>query len=320
MNILIRTFAHGLATATMVGVLALASACGSTGGIATTAPSTTSDLPTSGGTSTRTSIPSGSTVTDGPISTTPISTDAGPPTCQETPNKLTTPTREPMITVTQGANSWIANRATEPLALAVYLDGSGLASQGIGEATKPLAEMRLGYVPSCVLVWAKSELQQLAILDMGDPTITDQGTTTVTYQPEGRPPLTISAYALGIGDQYVTSGKENRARLTALIAALSKPFANAAPWTPTRLKIVAVTPTVASEGAALVWPGKVSLQEVLVRTLGSNRCGEVNGDDAVAVLETLGQRNVYSRWTDAGTVFGLSIGALVPGQPACTAD
>ena len=45
----------------------------------------------------------------------------------------------------------------------------------------------------------------------------------------------------------------------------------------------------------------------------------VPGADAAAVLKTLGQRDVYARWTDGGKVVGLNIGALVPGQDPCTA-
>jgi hypothetical protein len=317
----LRRTTAGLLAAAATAMLLVVGACSTTGGVAvrstTATPGTTgSTAGTAGtsassvGTSLATSLGSG-----GPSPTRPVP----PPTCSETPNKLVPPSGVPIITVTQGANSWITNSATEPLAIALYADGSGLASDDIGQAVEPLASMRLGYVPSCLLDWAKTELQQLAGADMGDPGITDQGTTVVTYRPAAGAAVKISVYALGSGDEYALSGKENRARVAAVLAALRKPFHEAAIWTPNRLKIVAVPAPVASGGPALVWPGAQSLDDVLVDKRGGQRCGVVSGADAAAVLKTLGQRTVYARWTDAGKVVGLNIGALVPGQDPCPA-
>ena len=327
--------AAGLLAVAATAMLLAVGACSTTGGVAvrnssptttgtTSTTATTGTTPMTGvtgattGTTGRSSNTAGTTVSSlgsgGPSPTRPVP----PPTCSELPNKLVPPTGTPMITVTQGANSWITNWGTEPLALALYSDGSGLASDGIGKADEPLATMRLSYVPSCVLDWAKNELQQLASVDMGDPGITDQGTTVVTYRPQGAAPVKISVYALGSGDEYALSGRENRARLTAVIAALRAPFQNAAVWTPDRLKVVAVAAPVPSGEPALVWPGG-PLDKVLVSKMGSQRCGVVAGDDAAAVLEALGRHAVYGRWTAAGKVVGLNIGALVPGQDPCPA-
>lgn len=309
--------AAGLLAATATALLLIAGGCSTTGGVAVrnstpTSPASTAATTGATGTSGGTSGPS--IGTGGPSPTRHVP----PPTCSELPNKLVAPTGVPIITVTQGANSWVTNWGTEPLAVAVYADGTGLASQGIGQADEPLAPMRLGYLPSCVLGWATSELQQLAGSDMGDPGITDQGTTVVTYRPAAGAAVKISVYALGAGDEYALTGKENRRRVTAVLAALRKPFDNAAIWTPDRLKIVAVTAPVPSSGAALVWPGP-RLDQVLVDKMGNQPCGVVSGSDAAAVLKTLGRRDVYARWTDAGKVVGLNIGALVPGQDPCPA-
>lgn len=315
--------ATGLLAAAATALLLVVGACSTTGGVAVRIP-TTSTPGTTGsttGTAGTSSSALGTTQATSLGSGGPSPTRTVPaPTCSEMPNKLVPPTGMPVITVTQGANSWITNWGTEPLALALYADGSGLASDDIGQADKPLAVMRLGYLPSCVLEWAKNELQQLAGADMGDPGITDQGTTVVTYRPVGGAAVKISVYALGSGDEYVLSGKENRARVAAVLAALRKPFHNAAIWTPDRLKIVAVTAPVPSGGPALVWPAAKSLNDVLVDKMGGQRCGVVSGADAAAVLEALGEHDVYGRWTDAGKVVGLNIGALVPGQDACSAS
>ena len=75
-----------------------------------------------------------------------------------------------------------------------------------------------------------------------------------------------------------------------------------------------------SAGDALVWPGMTPLKQVLSGKRGSSACGMVTGADASAVLRVLGTRYVYSRWTDAGQVTGLNVGALVPGQDGCGDD
>ena len=241
----------------------------------------------------------------------------GPPDCVETPNELVTPAGRPLITVSWGANSWIANWAVEPLALAIYADGTVIRSLGAGESTKPLPEMTLGYLPSCRLDWATTEVQQLSTLDMGDSGISDQGTTTLTYQPETGAPVAIAVYALGAGDRYVMSGKANRARFSALLAELRAGLAGDAAWTPTRLRVVSVLTPVAGDDDP-VWPAGIPLDRLLVDQRGSSRCGVVTGKAAQQVLAALGSHSVYSRWIVSGKPVGLNIGALVPGQDGCT--
>jgi hypothetical protein len=217
--------------------------------------------------------------------------------------------------VTTGANSWIANQQVEPLSLAVYADGTALSSLGVGTATESLPGMTIGYIPTCTLDWAKGEIRQLASVQIGQPDVTDQGTTQVVFR-SGAAEIKLSAYALGI-EEHVRTGKEGRARLITLLAALRAPLAGAATWTPDRLRVVEVPAPKASAGAALVWPGTVPLEQVLTQVQGRQRCGAVVGATAAAVLAELHDRDVYSRWTDAGRVTGLDIGVLVPGQETC---
>lgn len=277
-----------------------------TGTSVTTAPSVT----------TRTSAVTATTSSSG--TTAPTSTSPpGPPVCVGTINRLATPTGEPMITVTAGANAFIANHQVEPLSLAVYADGTTISSLGVGAATEPLPGMTIGYIPECTLDWASQEIEQLATLDLGQPNVTDQGTTEVVYTPSSGPAVRVSAYALGFDDDRLMTGKPARARLTTLLAALRAPVAGASAWTPDALQLVEVPPPVESSGAALVWPVSTRLDVLLNQHQGRQRCGVVSGADAAAVRTALGERFVYSRWTDAGRVTGLNIGALVPGQAGC---
>ena len=312
--------APGLLAAAATALLLVVGACSTTGGVAvrstTTSPGTTGSTTvtagTSGssgsslGTSSGTSLGSG-----GPSPTRAVP----PPTCSETPNKLVSPTGAPIITVSPGANFFIANSAVEPLSIAVYADGTAISSLGVGTSTQPLPPMTIGYVPTCTLDWAKDEIRQLASVEIGQPNITDQGTTQVVYR-SGAAEIKISAYALGNEDQVMT-GKAGRSRLITLLAALRAPLEGAAVWAPDRLKIVEVTAPVEAAGPALVWPGPNRLEQVLVQQQGRQRCGVVSGATAAGVLAALGDRNVYSRWTDAGRATGLNIGGLVPGQVGC---
>lgn len=222
-----------------------------------------------------------------------------------------------MITVTHGANSWIANPQVEPLAVAVYPDRTTIRSDGIGERAKPLPQMRIGLLPSCRLEWVESELRTLSTLDMGEAGVTDQGTTKVAYQPATGAPVVISVYALGVGDQYVMTGRENRARLTAAIAVLHETLVAERSWTPDRLKVMGGPLPVTTHDEALAWPPARPLEKVLAGKQKSGRCGVVSGGDVQSVLKALGTGPVSSMWSDAGKMYALQIGALVPGQTGC---
>lgn len=177
--------------------------------------------------------------------------------------------------------------------------------------------MTIGFVPSCTLDRVQSAIRQLANLDMGQASITDQGTTTLTFTPTTGDPIRISVYALGIGDQYAMTGKENRARFSRLLAAIEEPLAKAATWTPDRLRIVEADVGTAA-AAAITWPGPVPLADLLTEHRGSSRCGVVSGRAAQVVRTALGSNPVRSEWSDAGRRTVLQVGALVPGQVGCT--
>ena len=296
----------------------LLSACAGVAGSAI--PGTTTGSVTTLGTSTTPSTSKGAPTTrrSTPASTEPSKTAAGPPFCTDDPGRApATPTGKPLITVTHGANSWIANPQVEPLAVAVYPDRTTIRSEGIGERAKPMPQMRIGMLPSCRLEWVESEIRTLSTLDMGEAGITDQGTTKVTYTPATGAPVVISVYALGIGDRYVMTGQENRARLTAVIAVLHETLGAEKPWTPDRLKVTAGPLPVTTDDEPLVWPPAQPLEKVLAGKQYSGRCGVVSGADVQPVLSTLGAGPVASLWSNTGTTYALQLGALVPGQVAC---
>jgi len=226
------------------------------------------------------------------------------------------PLGDPIITVTQGANHWIAYWPVEPLALSVYPGGSAIVSHGIGARDQPLPVLARGWLSNSLMDWAQREILAMSTLDMGEPTITDQGTTTLRYTPAVGDPVTISAYALGLGDDYVSEGEENRARFSAVLMALRHPLADAPQWSPTRLRVVQ-TPLATRSGDTLTWPGPVPLEKVWVGKRGPSRCGVIYGATLRAVLTTLGKRPISSKWSDNEKIIGLQFGPLMPGQKAC---
>ena len=129
-----------------------------------------------------------------------------------------------MITVTQGSNYWIANRSTEPYAIAVYTDGTAIrAEDGRQHTPSQLPEMTIGWIDPCLLAETVAEIVELAGADLGDPSITDQGTTTVALSATGdrwRGAAHLR-YALGVGDEYVEPAQlDARERLSATITTL----------------------------------------------------------------------------------------------------
>jgi hypothetical protein len=126
-----------------------------------------------------------------------------------------------MITVTQGTNSWVASGLTQPFAVAVYPDGTAIRTEDQGILSEPLPEMTIGRLDQCRLQEAVAEIERLAGVDLGEASVTDQGTTTITLHPvdaEGvddaevadDADVVLEVYALGVGDEMV---KEDRGPL-----------------------------------------------------------------------------------------------------------
>ncbi len=91
-----------------------------------------------------------------------------------------------VIAVDVGLNMWIASSHTSPLYLTVYEDGTVLRSEDAGAHDEPLPALTIGRIDDCVLDDAVARLVDLAGEDMGDPAISDQGTTRVYVWPDAR--------------------------------------------------------------------------------------------------------------------------------------
>ena len=252
----------------------------------------------------------------GPVDTDPPYTS----TCQFTWDPLppgevvATPTSAPIITITQGTNAWIASERTQPYAVAVYQDGTAIRSEDVGSSGDPVATLTIGRLDPCILATDSAEIVALATADLGEPQVTDQGTTIVSlHQPLGD--VVVEAYALGIGDENVSASQQAvRHRLTAVIEHLRTAMVDTSPWTPDRLRLTTYGPP-ADPSGALDWP----LERGIERTLGKDQppCAVLSGTDAGTVLDALGARSASSSWTDGGRTLVLAIGPLVPGQQGC---
>jgi len=229
-----------------------------------------------------------------------------------------TPTEEPVITVDDRVSFWVPNSHTAPLGLTVYADGTVIRAEGNGSHAEPLTEMTIGLVDSCRVQQTVDALVALAGADFGMPGITDQAVTTVTVTRTGSDPVILSAYALGIGDEYVDRTQAAaRAELTAILGAIEAARSAERPWTPNRLQLTRYDYEVS--GPTQTWPLARSIAEVLhQRTYGDLSCGVVDGADATAIASALGDHPALSRWTDGQVATALAIGVLVPGQSACT--
>ncbi len=250
----------------------------------------------------------------GPVDTDPPYSSTFECAANPSPVAVTTPTGEPLITVTQGTNAWIANNRTQPLSLAAYDDGTAIRSEDAGLSSDAIAALTIGRIDPCRLADASAEIVALAATDIGEPGVTDQGTTSVVlHQPAGD--VRVNAYALGVGDDGLPAAQQAaRQRLTALIDGLRGSLADTADWTPDRLRVTTYGEPADDAGAA-PWPLTGGVAKVLDRD--DHRCGVLSGADAAAVLDAIGAGPAVQPWTDGQRTLVLAFGPLVPGQRGC---
>lgn len=113
--------------------------------------------------------------------------------------------------------------------------------------------MERGHIDSCHLETALTELTDLTAADFGEPGVTDQGTTTVTFRPDGAAgPQQIAVYALGIGPDSLGDLTDeqlaHRECLAATLDDLQLAVTDAAPWTPDRLRLTTLVGTPSGQG------------------------------------------------------------------------
>jgi hypothetical protein len=228
-----------------------------------------------------------------------------------------TPTGAPVITVDDRVSFWVPNAHTAPLGLTVYAEGTVISAEGNGSHAEPLTPMTIGLVDGCDVQRAVDALVALAHADFGMPGITDQGVTTVTVTRPGSEPVILSAYALGIGDEYVDRAQAAaRASLASTLDGIEDATSAVQPWVPDRLQLTRFEYD--DPGPAQTWPLAGSIADLLPqRTYGYLACGVVDGADADAIAAALGDRPALSQWADGRDTATLAVGVLVPGQPAC---
>lgn len=239
------------------------------------------------------------------------------PVAGDSPRSPSTPTGEPVITVDDLVSFWVPNSHTAPLGLAVYADGTVIRADGNGSHFEPLTPMTIGLVDDCHVQAAVDALVALADADFGMPSITDQAVTTITVTRSGEEPVVLSAYALGIGDEYVDRTEAAaRATLTATLDVITNATSAEQEWTPNRLQLTRFEGD--GSGKAQTWPLSDSIADLLQeRTYGDLACGLVEGADADAITTALAGQPALSLWDDGRDTATLAVGVLIPGQPAC---
>jgi len=106
-----------------------------------------------------------------------------------------------------------------------------------------------------------------------------------------------------------------------------------APYTPERLELFAYLPDPDETTSPMIpdlsvppltWPLDRPLAEVAALYessfgygLNDLRCAEVGGADAEAIRTTAAQGNQASPWNDGGTLYGVLINPLLPGDSGC---
>ena len=233
------------------------------------------------------------------------------------PRPPSTPTDTPVITVDDRVSFWIPNAHTAPLGLAVYADGTVIRAEGAGSHAEPLPAMVIGRIDACQVREAVDALSGLAGVDFGMPQVTDLGTTTVIVTRPGSGKVILSAYGLGIGDEYLDHAQARaRATLTATIDAIQN--ATSAGGTVDAEPAPAHRFEREASGPALRWPLADSISDVLHRRTDRELpCGVVDGADAAAVAAALNGGPALSHWGDGSDLATLAVGVLIPGQPAC---
>ena len=91
------------------------------------------------------------------------------------------PTGAPLITVTQGTNSWIASWTTQPSRSPSTRTARPSAAEDLGTVAEPLPELTIGRLDSCA--WHRGGGRDPATWPApisAMPGVTDQGTTSVT--------------------------------------------------------------------------------------------------------------------------------------------
>jgi len=212
----------------------------------------------------------------------------------------------------------------------VTIYGSGAAyvirpDQGDGRYPGRPLSFTKGTVPRPTLAELMRAAQASGLFagaDFGAPRISDAGGTTVTFHPGRSVAHRTSVDALHVegADEYLTAEQHsNRVALRAFEQRLRDsvvlPDAQApAPWTPSRIDVIASSQDPSDDTAAISWPGPAL--DTLLTPTGSGRCGVLARPVATRIY-ALARARGTTHWRAGGTDRYLIIRALLPGERGC---
>lgn len=227
------------------------------------------------------------------------------------------PAGEPLVLVVgESTDGDGATRWTRPIDLAVYPGGAAVRPASPGDTGATVPALQWGTVDPCVLGLATTTLTELAGADFGQPTVSDQGTTTITLRPaDGTEPRQIAVASLTAGSDSGLDDAQriNRTRLSRALSDLQAAVTGSQPWTPDRVRLIDLggTPT----DPALPWPGAGTIDADLQRSAPA--CTVLSGPAATAALDALGTGPSTATWSDGQRSVAFTATVLVPGQPGC---
>jgi hypothetical protein len=224
--------------------------------------------------------------------------------------------------VTRGGFAAEANPPAQLPQLSVFGDGR-VITQGPttleypGPALPNLQEYRLTDGGLARII---DEARDLGLLDdpppdFGDPGITDQPTTTVTVQVDGRT-RQVNVYALGFDDGLTAEQRENRRQLQQFIGSSGHPHhvgVYVVPGTPRRyepeaLAVLAEPFLLDIETERRDWP---------LGDLAGTECTVLAGDDLAAVLDAARTAREDVRWLSGDESYRLVLRPLLPDGHTC---
>ena len=174
-------------------------------------------------------------------------------------------------------------------------------------------------------------------LDPEGPPIADAPTTVFTVRLAGQEPVRVAANALDFGAGLPGSSATDSAERQALAALLQ--YVTGAPtgfptdhiaeqeaiYVPERLEVITypwdeIPYDFEIEPEALAWPleeGPATIGDGFVLPGYSARCAVIDGEDLDAMLATLVEANLLSRWEHLGESWFLINRPLLPGDEGC---
>ncbi len=242
-----------------------------------------------------------------------------------TPSPL--PADQLVFVVQPGSNGW-ANHLTRTMAtaaLAVYGDGRVLQrADGESSPGRPAAYTMAQVEPLAVARFAAAAEEREVVAettDFGEPTVSDQGTTTIAlHGARGRNTVHVYAFDPQFGNGLTGPQRRARSELTEIVTAAAALAGDVArsPYTPDQVRVVELRSRDDDTVAGVEWPGPDLdgfLQPSSTPYLGL-ACGSLSGPDARGAYAAA-RDNPEARWTHQGHLRVLAVVPRLPGAPGC---